>query len=137
MRLIDRLDVRPLLDGVRGAPPANARSLALAMSRLSSLAWDLGDLICALDINPLIVSPNGCVAVDALVEPLSENTPDATEMSAPRRPQRARGSERSTLLPTPVEGTLGRAPVGYLRDPALQIPPCDHAHELAHRQFLG
>src|SRR5215210_8503970 len=68
MRLIDRLAAHPLLDGVRGAPPANAGSLALAMSRLSSLAWDLGDLIGALDINPLIVGPNGCVAVDALVE---------------------------------------------------------------------
>lgn len=69
MRLVDRLDARPLLDGVRGAPPADTRSLALATSRLSSLACDLGDLIGALDINPLIVGPDGCVAVDALVEP--------------------------------------------------------------------
>jgi succinyl-CoA synthetase beta subunit len=75
MRLIDRLAVRPLLHGVRGAPPADAYSLALAMSRLSVLACDLGDLIGAIDINPLIVGPNGCVAVDALVEPPRENAP--------------------------------------------------------------
>ena len=70
-RLIDQLDARPILNGVRGAPPADVDSLAQAMSRLSVLAWDLGDLIGALDINPLIVGPNGCVAVDALVEPFA------------------------------------------------------------------
>jgi len=32
------------------------------------LAADLGDLIAALDVNPVIVGPKGCVAVDALVE---------------------------------------------------------------------
>ncbi|HEX7170240.1 MAG TPA: acetate--CoA ligase family protein, partial [Rubrobacter sp.] len=73
-RLIDRLDVRPLLNGARGSPPADVDSLAHAMSRLSVLAWDLGDLIGALDLNPLIVGPNGCVAVDALVEPRGKDT---------------------------------------------------------------
>jgi acetate---CoA ligase (ADP-forming) len=68
-RLIDRLDARPLLDGVRGAPPANVYSLARALSRLSLLARDLGDLIGAIDVNPIIVGPRGCAAVDALVEP--------------------------------------------------------------------
>jgi acetate---CoA ligase (ADP-forming) len=67
-KLIDRLDVRPLLDGVRGAPPADVNSLARALSRLSLLAGDLGDLIGALDVNPVIVGSRGCVAVDALVE---------------------------------------------------------------------
>jgi acetate---CoA ligase (ADP-forming) len=67
-KLIDRLDVRPLLDGVRGAPPADVNSLARALSRLSLLAGDLGDLIGALDVNPVIVGPRGCMAVDALVE---------------------------------------------------------------------
>ena len=66
-KLIDRLDVRPLLDGVRGAPPADVNSLARALSRLSLLAQDLGDLIDALDVNPVIVGSRGCVAVDALV----------------------------------------------------------------------
>ena len=69
--LIDRLRSRPLLDGVRGAPAADVASLAFAISRLSVLASDLGDLIAALDVNPMIVSPGGCVAVDALVIPAS------------------------------------------------------------------
>jgi acyl-CoA synthetase (NDP forming) len=70
-RLIDRLRSRPVLDGVRGAPAADVGALARSLSRLSVLAADLGDRIAALDVNPVIVSPEGCVAVDALVEPRS------------------------------------------------------------------
>ena len=68
-RIIDRLRARPLLDGVRGALAADVTALARALARLSLLARDLGDLIGALDVNPIIVHPHGCVAVDALVEP--------------------------------------------------------------------
>jgi acyl-CoA synthetase (NDP forming) len=68
-RLIDGLAMRPLLDGVRGAPPSDVDVLARAISRLSVLAVELGDLIAQLDINPMIVSPTGCVAVDALLIP--------------------------------------------------------------------
>ena len=67
--LIDRLRVRPMLDGVRGTPPADIDALAHAVARLSLLAADLGDQLDALDVNPVIVTPNGCVAVDALVVP--------------------------------------------------------------------
>ena len=73
-RIIDRLRARPLLDGVRGAPAANVAALARAMTRLSLLVQDLGDLIGALDVNPVIVGPHGCVAVDALVEPVPRET---------------------------------------------------------------
>ena len=68
-RLIDGLAMRPLLDGVRGAPPSDVGALARAVSRLSVLALELGDLIAELDVNPVIVSPSGCIAVDALVIP--------------------------------------------------------------------
>src|SRR5581483_8921977 len=67
MRLIDRLKVRPLLDGFRGAPPADVGALARAVVGLSWLAHDLGDLIDALDANPVVCYPEGCAAVDALV----------------------------------------------------------------------
>ena len=67
--LIDRLGIRPLLDGVRGAPAADVDAIAHAVSRLSVLAADLGELLDALDVNPLIATAGGCVAVDALVIP--------------------------------------------------------------------
>ena len=51
-RAIDRLQMRPVLDGARGAPAGDVGSLALALSRLSLIAADLGDLLAALDVNP-------------------------------------------------------------------------------------
>jgi acyl-CoA synthetase (NDP forming) len=71
--MIDRLKVRPLLDGVRGAPAADVASLAQAVVGLSWLAHDLGDLLEALDVNPVICGPGGCLAVDVLVVP-GQNT---------------------------------------------------------------
>jgi hypothetical protein len=68
-RLVDRLKIRPLLDGVRGAEPSDVDALVRAISRLSVLAADLGDLFDGLDVNPVIVSAVGCLAVDALVIP--------------------------------------------------------------------
>src|SRR5207244_11007753 len=68
-RMIDGLEIRPLLDGVRGAPPADVEAVIDALVRLSLLALDVGDLIDALDVNPLIAGPAGCIAVDALVIP--------------------------------------------------------------------
>jgi acyl-CoA synthetase (NDP forming) len=68
-RLLDRLMVRRLLDGVRGSPPVDIDAITAALVRLSELALDLGDGVEALDINPLIAGPAGCMAVDALVVP--------------------------------------------------------------------
>jgi acyl-CoA synthetase (NDP forming) len=67
--LIDRLAVRPLLDGVRGEPSADVDAVARAIAALSVLAEDLGDVLDAVDVNPLIAGPEGCVAADALVIP--------------------------------------------------------------------
>ena len=66
-RLVDGLQMRPVMDGARGAPAVDVDALVGAVVRLSLLAADLGDLIGALDVNPLLVSPGGCEAVDALV----------------------------------------------------------------------
>jgi acetate---CoA ligase (ADP-forming) len=65
--MLDRLAVRPLLDGVRGALPADLDAVADAVVSLSALAVDLGDRLAALDVNPLLAGPDGCVVVDALV----------------------------------------------------------------------
>jgi acyl-CoA synthetase (NDP forming) len=69
LRHLDALALRPLLDGKRGAPPADMVSLARAISGFSVLAADLGDLIAEADVNPLIAGPQGCVALDALIVP--------------------------------------------------------------------
>jgi hypothetical protein len=70
-RHLDALALRPLLNGLRGAPPADFEKLSQALSRFSILAADLGDLIAEIDVNPLIAGPQGCVALDALIVPRS------------------------------------------------------------------
>ena len=65
--LVKRLRVLPLLEGARGRAAADTDSLARAVARLSVLAGDLGEHLDGVDINPLVVSARGCVAVDALV----------------------------------------------------------------------
>ena len=67
--MIDRLKVRPLLEGVRGGAASDIASLAQSVVGMSWLAHDLGDLIEGLDVNPVICGPGGCLAVDALVLP--------------------------------------------------------------------
>jgi acyl-CoA synthetase (NDP forming) len=68
-RLLERLRMRPLLDGMRGTGASDVGALAGAISRLSVLAADLGDLLEAVDVNPVFVSQAGCVAADVLVIP--------------------------------------------------------------------
>lgn len=74
-RLVHALQIRPLLDGVRGQPPVDVGALVRAVVAVSWLASDLGEQLEALDVNPLICDPNGCVAVDALVIPRSDRSP--------------------------------------------------------------
>lgn len=65
-RLVERLAMRRLLDGHRGAPAVDREALALTISRFSLLAAELADLVCEIDVNPLRCASE-IVAVDALV----------------------------------------------------------------------
>jgi acetyltransferase len=66
--LVDRTAVRRLLNGVRGAPPADADALISAVVRLSELAWAKADRLASVELNPIIVNQYGAVAVDAIGE---------------------------------------------------------------------
>lgn len=74
-RLLRRLKVCRLLDGVRGASPADFDALADAISRLSCIGAALSGEIESIDVNPLIARADGCVAVDALIQYRNEDTP--------------------------------------------------------------
>jgi acyl-CoA synthetase (NDP forming) len=67
--LLTGLKISKLLSGLRGAAPANLDAVATAITALGTLATDLGPDLDALDINPLICTPTGAIAVDALVIP--------------------------------------------------------------------
>ena len=61
----------PLLDGARGAEPADIDALAEALSMLSQFAHENAQQIESIDINPFLVLPKGqgAFAVDALIVP--------------------------------------------------------------------
>lgn len=65
-RMLEGLKVWPLLQGYRGRPPADLDALIAALVRLSYLAADFPE-IRELDINPLLVLPQGLWAMDARV----------------------------------------------------------------------
>ena len=67
--MVASLRCRPLLEGARGRPKADVAALVDAALRLARLGQDLGEQIDQLDINPLIVLPQGrgVKAVDALI----------------------------------------------------------------------
>ena len=66
-RLLDSLQLRPLLDGLRDRPAVDVEAFCVAAERFSVMAAALGNVISEIDVNPVIVHPQGCVAVDALV----------------------------------------------------------------------
>lgn len=66
-RMLDRLRIAPLLGGWRGAPPADIDALVEVIVAFSTMAVELGDTFDAVEANPVIASPTGAVAVDAMV----------------------------------------------------------------------
>jgi hypothetical protein len=67
MKLRPLLELRPLLDGVRGARPVDLDRFCELAARFSVLADGLGDVLSEVDVNPVIVNESGAIAVDALV----------------------------------------------------------------------
>ncbi|MFI9112407.1 acetate--CoA ligase family protein [Streptomyces venezuelae] len=66
--MLAELRGRALLDGVRGAPPADVDALVEVVLRVQRMALELDGDLAELDINPLMVLPRGqgAVALDAL-----------------------------------------------------------------------
>ncbi|MFJ7956087.1 acetate--CoA ligase family protein [Streptomyces sp. NPDC096319] len=66
--MLEELRGRALLDGVRGAPPADVDALVEVVLRVQRMALELDGDLAELDINPLMVLPRGqgAVALDAL-----------------------------------------------------------------------
>ncbi|MBS1696294.1 MAG: acetate--CoA ligase family protein [Actinobacteria bacterium] len=67
--LLAQLRIHRLLAGWRGDPPCDTAALAAAITGIAELATELGDVLDAVEANPVIVSPGGAVAVDALLIP--------------------------------------------------------------------
>ena len=65
-RMLENLKIYPLLKGYRGSKPKNIDKLIEIMIRMSYLAADYPE-IAELDINPLLVTPDDAIALDARI----------------------------------------------------------------------
>jgi acyl-CoA synthetase (NDP forming) len=73
--LLGELKAAALFDGARGGPPADRAALAELIAALSRFAADHADQIAEIDLNPVIVHPEGqgLSIVDALIVKQSSN----------------------------------------------------------------
>ncbi|MDP8256535.1 MAG: acetate--CoA ligase family protein [Candidatus Alcyoniella australis] len=74
LEMIDQIRGRKILDEFRGMPAVDRDRLAQILINVGTLALELPD-VAELDINPLMIGPEGPLAVDALVR----LTPQATD----------------------------------------------------------
>jgi acyl-CoA synthetase (NDP forming) len=65
--MLASLKVSALLEGVRGKPRADVEALIRTALAVAALGESAGERIAELDLNPVIVTPQGAVAADALV----------------------------------------------------------------------
>ncbi|HEX6794137.1 MAG TPA: acetate--CoA ligase family protein [Casimicrobiaceae bacterium] len=70
--MLDTIEARDVLKGVRGQPPVNREALALILTHVGALVSDFPE-ITELDLNPVFATPKGAVAADVRIvigEPL-------------------------------------------------------------------
>lgn len=78
-RMLESLELWPLLSGYRGRPGANINSVVESLMRLSCLVTDLPEIL-ELDVNPLLATPDRVTALDARVRV------DLDSIGKPHRP---------------------------------------------------
>jgi acyl-CoA synthetase (NDP forming) len=66
-RMVHQTRGSTLLAGARGRPRAKVSAVVDVLMQLQQLALDFSGELAELDINPLVVRPDGAVAVDALI----------------------------------------------------------------------
>jgi acyl-CoA synthetase (NDP forming) len=66
-RCVDRLQLRPMLDGQRGKPPADIDAFCETAARFSAMIDAFRHTLTEVDVNPIIVHESGCTIVDALL----------------------------------------------------------------------
>jgi acyl-CoA synthetase (NDP forming) len=86
--LVRSLRASPVLFGYRGAPQVAVREVEEVLQRIAQLASCVPD-VAELEINPLIVSPEGVVAVDAR----AKVTPTSRSLATVHHETRAAGRE--------------------------------------------
>jgi acyl-CoA synthetase (NDP forming) len=66
-KALSKLKMKTLLEGYRGSKPADLDAFAEFASRFSVIAVELSNQVCEIDLNPVILGNDNCIAVDALI----------------------------------------------------------------------
>jgi len=66
MQAMEKLKFQKIVSGYRGSKALDIESFCYCAEKFSNMIYEMGDAISEFDINPLILSASGCVAVDAL-----------------------------------------------------------------------
>ena len=70
---LSKLKMKTLLEGYRGSRPADLDAFAEFASRFSVIAVELSNQVCEIDLNPVILGNDNCIAVDALISLHQQN----------------------------------------------------------------
>jgi len=75
---LSSLKVMKLLTGYRGRPMADIELILDCLEAVSLMAQSLADSLSEMDINPLLITADRCVAADALVALFKPNSDKST-----------------------------------------------------------
>ena len=70
---LSKLKMKTLLEGYRGSKPVDLDAFAEFASRFSVIAVELSNQVCEIDLNPVILGNDNCIAVDALISLHQQN----------------------------------------------------------------
>lgn len=65
--MVKNLKAHGLLEGYRGSPPINMKSLSRLLKTFSGLVMEYKDIIESIDLNPVICTSKSCIVVDARI----------------------------------------------------------------------
>ena len=77
--MVDSLGAKPVFEGFRGRPGVNMEALARMVVTFSHLIMDLEPYFESVDLNPVICTPDRCVAADARIMLLEKQMSGQTE----------------------------------------------------------
>jgi acyl-CoA synthetase (NDP forming) len=66
-RMVEQIRGAPLLHGARGSVRADVGALVDAVMKVQRLVLDHADVIDEIDVNPLVVTADGAIALDAMI----------------------------------------------------------------------
>ena len=99
--MVASLRAAPLLDGYRGAPKVDRRALVTVLEQIARVAEEVPELV-ELDLNPILVSPDGALAVDCKVRLAPRQPGPGPLFPALRRRPQLPGGEPGPAAADPV-----------------------------------